>query len=414
MVRARYPGRNVSAVKSHNIRAILLNLLYNEPAYRVKLARDIAVSTTTVAKLVDELMSQGLIEEQVEDNEGRRSVGRPQNALYLVRDSRHAIGVHIGGGIYRAAVVNLRNEILHHKYGYFELTAPAADVVPNIIQTVDELVNECGVCRESLIGIGVGAPGLVNYQNGVVGFAKNLGWKNVPLRDWIKQELNMPVIVENNVRAMALGEAFFGDCRDANSLLFVYGRLGVAAGIVVDHQIYHGISLGAGEIGHNFIIQMPGSGLEPGACETLENLVSAPALLRQAKTISANYPEGILAGYLKEHKDTEAVDKIFAAVRRGDPQAKALVEASAQYLALALVNAINFINPELILLGGMFAQEKDIYLPILREMTKELSFASLGKNVAIQETSFGWRAGLLGASALALTHFFYTSPEDIR
>jgi len=121
MVSARYPGRNVSDVKTHNIRAILLNLLYNEPAYRVKLASDIAVSTTTVAKLVDELISQGLIEERPEDINDHRSVGRPRNALYLVRDARHAIGVHIGGGIYRVAVVNLRNEILHHQFGYFDL-----------------------------------------------------------------------------------------------------------------------------------------------------------------------------------------------------------------------------------------------------------------------------------------------------
>jgi predicted NBD/HSP70 family sugar kinase len=414
MVSARYPGRNVSAVKSHNIRAILLNLLYNEPAYRVKLAREIAVSTTTVAKLVDELISQGLIEERAEDINGRRSVGRPQNALYLVRDARNAIGIHIGGGIFRVAVVNLRNEIIQHKFGYFDLMTPAEEVFTKIVESVNQVIDECGVCRERIVGVGVGAPGLVNLETGMIGFAKNLGWRDVPLCDWFTQKLDMPIIIENNVRAMALGEAVFGAGRDVSSLLFVYGRLGVAAGIVADHQIYRGSSLGAGEIGHNYIIQENGAGDQLGERVTLENLVSAPALVRQAKVLCEQHPESILSEQLNNSDTTRIIDKIFAAARQGDVHAQALVEKSARYLGLSLVNAINFINPELILLGGMFAQEKDFYLPILREMADEYSFAALGKQVGIQETSFGWRAGLLGASTLALTHFFYLPPEDIR
>ena len=414
MVSARYPGRNVSAVKSHNIRAILLNLLYNEPAYRVKLAREINVSTTTVAKLIDELISQGLVEERSDDINGRRSVGRPQNSLYLVRDARHAIGVHIGGGIYRVAIVNLRNEILHHAFGYFDLKTPAEVVMNCIIDSIEQTIEECGICRDQLIGVGVGAPGLVNYQTGVIGYAKNQGWQDVPVCELLTKRLDLPIVIENNVRAMALGEAFFGVGRDVSSLLFVYGRLGVAAGIVVDHQIYRGINLGAGEIGHNFVVQEDSDDFRLSGSETLENLVSAPALVSQAEILSKKSPDSLLAKMLAVKNDMEPIDKVFSAVRQGDPTAIAMVEKSVQYLALSLVNAINFINPELILLGGIFAQEHDIYLPILREMAEEFAFAGLGKRVEIKETSFGWRAGLLGASALALTHYFYLPPEEIR
>ena len=136
--------------------------------------------------------------------------------------------------------------------------------------------------------------------------------------------------------------------------------------------------------------------------------------MRQAETLCEQHPDSILAQLLVDCEEKGAIDKIFASARQGDPHAENIVNKSARYLGLSLVNAINFINPELILLGGMFAQEGDVYIPILREIADEYSFAGLGKDVEIRKTSFGWRAGLLGASTLALTHFFYLPPEDIR
>jgi predicted NBD/HSP70 family sugar kinase/biotin operon repressor len=411
MVANRYPGKNVSAVKTHNIQAILLNLLFNEPSSRVMLAREISISTTTITKLVDELISQGIIEEQVKSISGRRRVGRPHGELFLVRDSRYALGVHIGGGIFRLGLVNLRNEVVEHKFCHFQFNAPVNDVISEIGEQCNQLIQDSGISRESIIGIGVGAPGLVNYKTGVIGYAKNQGWQNAPVSRWLGEKTGLEVVVENNVRAMALGEAFFGAGRDISSLLFVYGRRGVGAGIIVDNKIYRGTSLGAGEIGHTFVIQDSEDKASFGSVRTLEDLVSAPALVNQAKEVCKNYPEGLLAKYMTGADEITALERFFEAVRDGDDQARNVVEKSARYLGLSLVNAVNLLNPELILLGGIFAQEKDIYIPIVKGIVRDLAFAGLGKNVKIQETSFGWKAGLLGASALALIHFLYL-PQD--
>ena len=407
MASARYPGRNVSSVKAHNTRAVLLNLLYNEPGYRATIARDISVSATTITKLVEELISQGIIVEIPEENTRRRSVGRPQNALYLVRDARKAIGIHIGGDIFRVAIVNLRNEIIDHRTGSFSLGSPVESVLFEISNTARELIQACEICGDAIIGVGVGAPGLVNYQTGVIGFAKNQGWRDVPVGEFLSNRLDLPVLVENNVRAMALGEAFFGIGKEASSLLFVYGRLGVGAGIVVDHRIHRGSRLGAGEIGHSVIFGPQVVEESPGEQITLEDLVSGPALVSKAREIGLKNPAWSIGSGFADNNDQDVLDILFEAVRQEDLIAKRMVESSIQTLGLTLVNAVNFINPELILIGGMFAQQQDIYLPVLREVVDRYSFADLGQRVRIEATGFGWRAGLLGASALALTQYFY-------
>ncbi len=388
-----------------------MHLLYNEPVYRVKLAKDISVSTTTITKLVDELIEQGIVEERQEEVNWPRSVGRPQNAIYLVRDARQAIGVHIGGGIYRIAIVNLRNEIISHRTGNFDLKQPAESVMEEIIHTTAQLLDECKIGRETVIGVGVGAPGLVNFKTGLIGYAKIQGWRNLSVGAQFSDRLKLPVVVENNVRAMALGEALFGSGRDVNTLLFLYGRLGVAAGIVVDRHIYRGINLGAGEIGHSFIIQ--GEEGVIGGYRTLEELVSAPALIAQARAAGTLQPDGILGLTLQDAVDDDAISKIFEAARKDDPDAVRIVEQSARYLGMTVVNAVNFLNPELILLGGMFAQGEDLYIPVIRKMVDEMAFAGMGNGVEIASTRFGWRAGLLGASALALAHFFFLPPEVV-
>lgn len=412
MIPARYLGQNVSAVKSRNICAILMNLLYHEPIYRVKLAKAIAISTTTVTKLIDELISLGIVEEKLEEINGLRCVGRPQNAIFLNRDAYHAIGVHIGGGMFRIGVVNLRNEILHNRMDNYDLKSPAIDVMKLIIKKIESMIKECQIKREKILGIGIGAPGLVNSISGEIGYAKNQGWWNVPISTIFKENLGFPVVVENNVRSMALGETLFGVGKDVNTLLFVYGRLGVGAGIVVNHHIYHGSNLGAGEIGHTFIIQNEGNDELLGEHHTLEDLISAPVLIEQARALKSKNPDSLLAKTLQSQDGNQAIEEIYNSARQGDVFAQKLVKKHAQYLGIALVNAVNLINPELILLGGMFNQGIDLYLPVIRHMVDTMTFAEIGKKVKIRETSYGWKAGLLGASALALSNFFYLPPKN--
>ncbi|HBX70389.1 MAG TPA: hypothetical protein DEH25_13675 [Chloroflexi bacterium] len=407
-------GSNINLVKSHNLRAILLSLLHDGQVSRVELAEKLSLSSTTITNLTAELLDQGIIvEEHIEITEKRRSVGRPRRMLQLVPSARFAIGVHIGVGLFRVAVTNLFAEILFSKIENFDFSTSPEEVIAAIIGVIEHLLKENNIDRERVIGVGVGASGLVNYKKGINVLAPRLGWENVPIQHLMEVHLDLPVCVDNNVRAMALAEALFGVGRGVGILAFVYGRIGVGSGIVVNGHVFRGSGAGAGEIGHTTIIPRGGDTCTCGNTGCLETLLSEPIWIREAENLAEEYPNSLIAAYLNENDERSTIEKIFAAARNGDEHIQQFIEDRSCYLGIALANLVNVLNPELIILGGMFAQGSDLIAPIAEAKMREAAFAGLGQTVQLETTSFGWRAGITGAAALALTTFFYQQTETI-
>ncbi len=417
-------GSNIVNVKAHNMQAILLSLLTaaesaaapadGYPLSRIQLAHKTNLSSTTITNLVAELIEQGIVSEDKNPREDElRPVGRPRTGLRLIPDARYVVGVHIGVGLYRVAVMNLRAEMLRSKFVNFPIETPPSEVLDDISRDILEALDASGVERNLVLGVGVGASGLVDTLNGINILAPNLGWHHIPLRDTLQSLVSLPVVVENNVRAMALGEAYFGSGREVKSLAFVYGRTGVGAGFVVEHQVFRGSSTGAGEIGHMILAPENGEMCRCGNRGCMETLVSEAVVLRRARQAAEAEPQGILAQLMSQTNEPSPVESVFQAARQGDPAALEIVGSVGHYLGIALANLVNIFNPELILLGGMFAQGQDLILPIARQTLRRAAFAGLGEKVNLATTSFGWRAGVTGAAALALLTFFYQQTSSI-
>lgn len=404
-----FPGSNITLVKTHNLRAVLLSLLYGEHLSRVELARETGLSNTTISNLTAELLEQGIIiEEGNEQQSAFRRVGRPRTALRLVPDARFAVGVHIGIGILRIAVTNLFGEIRVNRISSYNLDDSPSTVLDQICAEIEKVISDSGISRQGILGVGVGASGLVEFPSGINLLAPNLGWHNIPIKEILSNRLNLPVVVDNNVRAMALGEALFGAGRGTQSLAFVYGRVGVGAGFVFGGEIYRGINAGAGEIGHAVILAHGGEPCRCGNSGCLETLVSETIIKREAQNLIHDYPDSILATMLSSNGGN--IDGVFAAARAGDPYTLEMLHTRACYLGIALANLVNILNPEVILLGGLFAQGADIMLPAIQQTMRNNAFAGLGDKVKLLTSSFGWRAGVIGAATLALTDFFYYQP----
>jgi len=403
-------GSNINKVKAHNLQAVLFSLLNEPNLSRGQLAQRTNLSNTTMTNLVSELIEQGLV---VESSEAEiadadvRPVGRPRTGICLNPNARFVVGVHIGIGTFRLAITNLLNEILFSEMNAFDVAQPAEDVLDQIVTRVEALVAQSGLEREKILGVGVGASGLVDFHAGVNLLSTSLNWRNVPVRDYLKEKLGLPVVVDNNVRAMAIGETFFGDGRNSSSLVFVYGRVGVGAGLTFKGEVYRGNAMGAGEIGHTIMLIHGGDLCRCGNYGCLETLVSEAVIVSQAEEIARQNPAGIMAAYFAEQNAAQLIERVFQAGRAGDLQVREMLKERAEYLGLALVNVVNLFNPELILLGGIFSQGEDFFLEQVTQAVKKLSFGGMGDKVRIQATNFGWKAGVIGAAALALINFFY-------
>lgn len=409
--RRGFVGSNISQVKSHNLRAVLSMLRQREHVSRAHLAELTGLSTTTISNLVSELLEQGIVvEEGVMKPPPRRGAGRPRTSLRLVPEARHAIGMHIGVGRIRVAVADLRANLLNCLSLDHALERPSAEVLQDAGALVEEALAQSGVDRDKVLGVGVGASGLVNPHTGVNVMAPNLGWRDVPIREWLARRLGLPVCVDNNARTMALGEALFGEGRDVRALAFVYARIGVGAGLVVGEQLYRGSAAGAGEIGHATIVPNGGEPCRCGNSGCLETLVSEPAIVRLAEGLATQDPDGPLAAHLADDQGT-TIERIFAAARAGDPGTRAMLEERACYMGIALANLVNVLNPDLIVLGGILAQGEDLLLPTIEAVMRQRAFANLGAQVQIRTTGFGPQAGVVGAVALALDTFFYQQPD---
>jgi glucokinase-like ROK family protein len=406
-------GSSSSSVKAHNLRVVLLALLRQEHVSRVRLAQLTGLSTTTITNLIAELLEQGIVaEEGTETSESRPKLGRPRTALRLVPEARYAIGIHIGVGSIRVAVADLRaRPVCSHLLAHPLEKAPL-EVLDETSVLVEQVMSECNVGTQELVGVGVGASGLVDPYTGVNVMAPNLGWRDVPIGSWLAERLELPVCVDNNVRAMALGEAWFGAGREVRALAFVYARIGVGAGFVVDGQLFRGSGAGAGEVGHTTIIPDGGDPCRCGNSGCLETLVSERAIVRLAEELAKQDEGGILARHLRQAEGAGTpIEQVFAAARAGDEATLSMLNERARYMGIALANLVNTFNPELILLGGILAQGRDLLLPVMEATMRQQAFANLGEQVQLQTASLGRRAGIVGAATLALDAFFYQQPD---
>src|SRR5690606_21038642 len=186
----------------------------------------------------------------------RPGAGRPPLALRLAPGSRTVLGIHLGVRRARLALCDINaHKLAGQVVPLAAQEGPEANLAL-VAAAAQRLLAEAGPAAADgrLLGVGIGASGLVDAEAGVNLLAPNLGWRHVPIRQTMSDLLGLPVAVDNNVRCMALAESLFGAGRNVRVLAYVYARVGVGAGLVVDGQIYRGAGFGAGEIGHWTIV----------------------------------------------------------------------------------------------------------------------------------------------------------------
>lgn len=312
-----------------------------------------------------------------------------------------ALGIDIGGTSIKGASINEQGQILDR----FSLRVEKANSPEKTIGELADIVNDflkSHQYKEPITGIGVGVPGIVDFDLGVVLSSPNLPtWEGFNIKEFLQKKTNLPVILNNDANVAALGESIFGSGKKYQNMIMITLGTGVGGGIIIDKKIYDGNKHLGAELGH-MVIELNGRQCGCGRKGCFEAYASATALIKDTKEAMEKNPNSELHRVYEELKDVSARNA-FVAARRGDEVASRVVDNYVMYLCEGLLNYCNIFRPEAIILSGGVANEGEYLLNRIKEYLKEREYGMhLSPKVEVDIASLGYDSGKIGAACLVL------------
>ena len=307
-------------------------------------------------------------------------------------DSGLIFAADLGGTHLRAATVD-RNGRIHSR---FKQNTPQVKDATAIVDAIVGAVHECS--SEEIAAVSLVVPGTVKVEEGAVVKAPNLpcldGFR---LAAALSARLDVPVIIENDANAAAVGEMWQGAAVGCKTIICLTLGTGVGGGIILDGKLWRGVDGAAAEIGHMCVDPFGGVACTCGSRGCLEVFASATAIVRMTREASPRYPDSILQG-----KEDRTAEMIFEAGQQGDELALEIFRRMGVYLGIGLANLINILNPEMIVIGGGVVNGWALFEKHMHQQVEERAFPLLAARVKIVRAKCGDDAGLLGAARLAL------------
>ncbi len=383
---------NADLMRSIN-KGIVLDLIRKRSSIsRAEISKVTGLSRSTCSLIVDELLHSELL---IETGAGDSSGGRKPVLLAINYEAGDAIGVKLMTETVVGAIVDLRGDVVALR----EQPASYADGPVAYLRSVSNMVELLLQERSDLnragspFGIGVGVSGIVDPSGGVAVETSVLHWRNVEVREALKQ-FELPVYLENDVNAFALGEAWFGDGRGASNLLCVTIGEGIGLGIIVDGGIYRGAHRGAGEFGHVRVSADPNASVDSaGIRGSVETFASDEAICSFYKTESG----------IDEDPDMRTV---VEAARSGDAAALTAFERAAHHLGIGISTLISLFDPQMILLSGEGVDASDLWMPALSEAISESTAYGLDRLCPIKIVPSDESMWVRGVATLVVQEVF--------
>jgi glucokinase len=316
--------------------------------------------------------------------------------------AEYVVGVDLGGTKILSGVFNHSLE----SAGVTKLSTKSQrgvdKVIERIARCVQDSVDEADLTMKQVAGLGIGAPGAVDFGSGTVIFAPNLeGWKEVPLKKELEKQLGVPVFVENDCNIAALGVYVSELKSKPKSMVGIFVGTGIGGGIIINGDLYSGFGHTAGEIGH-MVIDVNGPKCGCGNKGCFEALASRTAIFQQIKAGIKDNQKTILTEMLGNDLDDLRSGDLRKAIRRGDKFVDRIVEGAAEYIGIATANLVNILNPEVIVLGGGVMEAlADEMMSVIVETATDYAMPGAMKGVEIVASKLGDSAGITGAAVLA-------------
>ncbi|WP_374457897.1 ROK family protein [Nocardioides sp.] len=364
------------------------------PWTRAQLAEATGLARSTVASRIDTLMRLGL----VAPYGGARSTGgRPPTLFALNPGAKLVVGVDVGATHARAALTDLDGQILGETDARLEVAAGPEHVLGWVVETVRDLVAASNRPLTDLAAIGIGLPGPVEHSTGrPINPPIMPGWDRYDVPGHLQRVYDVPVLVDNDVNIMALGERR-AHLRDVDDLVLIKVATGIGAGIVSGGVLQRGARGTAGDLGHVRVPRAADVLCRCGNTGCLEALAAGPALA---------------AAVREQGEDAKNGGDVVDLVRAGNPVAMAVVRQAGRDIGEVVATMTNLINPSVVVIGGQLAGAGEHLLAGIRESVYQRSLPLATEHLRIVTSRAGGEAAVLGASALAIEHVL--SPEAVE
>ena len=382
-------------IKAQN-RDFVLKFIFDHPSTsRAEIARITHLTRTTVSDIVADLIAEELVEEV---GTGSSIGGKSPILLSLKDNSRYLIGLDLAYNKFCGAIVNLRGKI-HQMVSHPINGQDSQGALQATYSILDQLVKAAPM---PLIGIGVGAPGLVNTKDGVVINAVNLDWKNLPLGQYLRERYHLPAFVINDCQAAAMGEFVYGnDTPSVQNMIVIRAGHGIGSGIILNGKIYQGDGGGAGEIGHAVVVRDNGLPCRCGNFGCLETVASARSVLQRAEML-AQIPNRPM---LTDYSGAITLDALRQAFLKGDVLARQIVLDAGRYLGMAIASMIGALNIHKIVLTGEMTCFGQPWLEAIQETIRQNTLAKLVQETDVQIGRLMDDDVILGATALLASDY---------
>lgn len=310
------------------------------------------------------------------------------------------IGVDLGGTNIVVGVVDEAYTIVAKTKCKTRAERSAEEIMQDIAALCRDAVKEAGLTMADVASVGIGCPGTCNTATGCVEYANNLNFNNVPIVKRVNELLGVPVYINNDANAAALGEAVAGAAKGAESCVCITLGTGVGGGVIIDGKIYDGCNYAGAELGH-VVIQMHGEPCTCGRNGCWEAYASATALVRQTKEAMKNNPDSAMWGLVNGDIDRVSGLTAFDGMRAGDASATAVVEQYIDYVACGMIDMINIFQPEVVCISGGISHEGETLLAPLRKKAEQERYSKFCERQSkIVAAVLGNDAGVIGAACL--------------
>jgi len=399
-------GRNLPQVRGFNRSLVLQTIRAHSHISRIELTELTALTPTTITSLVDEFIKYGLVKEIGNIKGG---VGRSRTLISINSEAYYVLGIDLARTSISTGIVDLAGNLLTVKRVSSDLNQHFPVTLNTLEETIHSLLDETSPqIREKIIAIGIGSPGPLSPSKGVIISPPNFtGWSNIPLKEIMEKEFQLPTFIENDAKACALGERWFGCCKNIDNFVYLAVGTGVGAGIIIDGEIYRGEGELAGEIGHT-TIDINGPRCSCGNYGCLEIYTSVISLIERIER-----EEGLKSLIRDGHIET--LSSFYRSAREGNIRAVEILNDYCFWLGVGVVNIINTLSPSAVVLGReALINGADLIIPRVEKVVTERSFFITSQKTRILASSIGQDTGVIGAATIALQEFYKSPYEMIK